>query len=138
MSSRGSQIIYNKLASQLLYRLLDWRKWNELKLSEVSGILPSVMSAHLSGQRPIRPRHLAAYLRVLDRPERSALLDAWLQDNVDCEVIANLLDGTKTDSMRSVEENRSRMLDWWATAVARDSKVAKIFRPFSTKAAFKR
>src|SRR5213596_1263548 len=40
--------------------------------------------------------------------------------------------------MWSVEENRSRMLDWWATAVTRDSKIAKVFRPFSTKAAFKR
>ena len=135
MSSRGSQIIHNKLASQLLYRLLDWRKWNELKLAEVSGILPSVISAHLSGQRPICPQHLAAYLRVLDRQERGALLDAWLQDNVNREAIANLLDGTKTDSMRSVEENRLRMLDWWATAIARDFKLAKIFRRFRSNAA---
>ncbi len=137
MSSRNSRIVHNRLASQLLYRLLDWRKWDELKLAEVSGILPSVISAHLSGNRPIRPQHLAAYLRVLDRQERSALLDAWLQDNVRSEVAANLLEGTKTDSMWSVEENRCRMLDWWATAIARDSKIAKIFRRFGTKAAFK-
>src|SRR5207249_11649259 len=96
MSSRNSRIVHNRLASQLLYRLLDWRKWDELKLAEVSGILPSVISAHLSGNRPIRPQHLAAYLRVLDRQERSALLDAWLQDNVRSEVAANLLEGTKT------------------------------------------
>jgi hypothetical protein len=128
MSSRNPRTVHNRLTSQLLYRLLDWRKWDELKLAEVSGILPSVISAHLCGQRPIRPQHLAAYLRILDRQERSALLDAWLQDNVDCEVLGNLLDGTKTDSMRSVEENRSRMLDWWAMAIARDFKLAKIFR----------
>jgi hypothetical protein len=79
---------------------------------------------------------LAAYLKVLERLERSALLDAWLQDNVNCEVIANLLDGAKTDSMRSVEANRSRMLDWWATAIVRDFKIAKIFRRFRSKAAF--
>jgi hypothetical protein len=135
MNSRNSQIVHNKLASQLLHRLLDWRKWNELKLAEVSGILPSVISAHLSGQRPICPQHLAAYLRVLDRQDRSALLDAWLQDNVNREAIANLLDGTKTGSMRSVEENRRRMLDWWAMAIARDFKLAKIFRRFRSKAA---
>lgn len=135
MNSRTSRIVHNKLASQLLCRLLDWRKWNELKLAEASGILPSVISAHLSGQRPIRPQHLAAYLRVLDRPERGALLDAWLQDNVNREAIANLLDGTKTDSMRSVEENRCRMLDWWAMAIARDSRLAKIFHRFRGKAA---
>ena len=133
MNSPRSQIVYNKLASQLLRRLLDWRKWNELKLAEVSGVLPSVISTHLSGQRPIRPQHLAAYLRVLDRQERGALLDAWLQDNVNREAIANLLDGTKTDSMRSVEENRGRMLDWWATAIARDSRLAKVFHRFRSK-----
>jgi hypothetical protein len=135
MNSPNSRIVHNKLASQLLCRLLDWRKWDELKLAEVSGILPSVISAHLSGQRPIRPQHLAAYLRVLDRQEGGALLDAWLQDNVNREAIANLLDGTKTDSMRSFEENRRRMLDWWAMAIARDFKLAKIFRRFSGKAA---
>ena len=136
MDSSSSRIGHNKLASEFLYRLLDWRKWDELQLAKESGILPSVIFAHLSGQRPIRPQHLGAYLKVLDREERSALLDAWLQDNVDCEVVANLLDGTKTDSMRSVEENRSRMLDWWATAIVRDSKIAKIFRRFRTKPAF--
>src|SRR4029453_9897138 len=116
MNPPSSQIVHNKLASQLLYRLLDWRRWNELKLADVAGILPSVISAHLSGQRPIRPQHLAAYLRVLDRQERSAFLYAWLQDNVNHEAITNLLEGARTNSMWSVEENRRRMLDWWATA----------------------
>lgn len=136
MNSRNSQSAHNRLASQFLYRLLDWRKWDEVKLAEASGILPTVISAHLSGQRPIRPQHLAAYLKILDRQERSALLDAWLQDNADSEVISNLLDGVKTDSMRSVEANRPRMLDWWATAIVRDFKIAKIFRRFRSKAAF--
>src|SRR2546430_13075472 len=135
MSSRGPQIIHNKLASQLLYRLLDWRKWNELKLAEVSGILPSVVSAHLSGQRPIRPQHLAAYLKVLDRRERAAFLSTWLRDNLDHELITDLLDGTKTDSMTALE-NRRRTLDWWATAIARDSKLAKTFTHLTTKAGF--
>lgn len=135
MNPSSSRSVHNRLASQLLYRLLDLRDWDELDLARVAGILPSVISAHLSGRRPIRPQHLAAYLRVLDRSERSALLDAWLQDNVNRDVIANLLDGTRTDSMRSVEENQRRMLDWWAMAIARDSKLAKIFRRFRSKAA---
>jgi hypothetical protein len=29
------------------------------------------------------------------------------------------------------------MLDWWATAIAGDSKFAKIFTRFSTKAGFR-
>lgn len=134
MNSRSSRSVHNRRVSQLLYRLLDLRDWDELKLAQVAGVLPSVISAHLSGRRPIRPQHLGAYLRVLDRPERSALLDAWLQDNANREMIANLLDGTRTDAMRSVEDNQRRMLDWWAMAIARDCKLAKIFRRFRSKA----
>ena len=134
---RNSRTVHNRLSSQLLYRLMNFRDWTELKLAVMSGILPSVVSAHLCGKRPIRPQHLAAYLRVLDRQERAALFDTWLRDNVGYEVIANLLDGTKTHSMSSVPENQCRMLDWWATAIANDSKFAKIFTRFSTKAGFK-
>ncbi len=135
MSSRSSRIVHNRLASQLLYRLLDLRNWDELKLAKASGILPSVISAHLSGQRLIRAQHLAGYLRVLDRQERIALLDAWLLDNVNREAISNLLEGTRTDSMRSIEENRRRMLDWWAMAITRDFRLAKIFGRFRSKVA---
>jgi hypothetical protein len=132
-----SRIVHNRLSSQLLARLLDLRGWNELKLAEVSGILPSVVSGHLSGKNPIRPKHLAAYLRVLDRQERVAFLYAWLRDNFGQEVIANLLDGTKTDSVPSIQENQCRMLDWWATAITRDLKFTKIFNRFSAKGRFK-
>jgi hypothetical protein len=131
---RSVRVIHNRLSSPFLDRLLHLRGWMELNLAETSGILPSVVSAHLCGKRPIRPQHLAAYLRILDRQERVAFLHAWLRDNVDHDVIANLLEGTKTDSMPSTEENQCRMLDWWATAIVRDSTFAKIFGRFSTKA----
>jgi exopolysaccharide production protein ExoY len=126
--------VHNRLSSQLLCRLLDLRHWSELRLAERSGIARSVVSAHLSGQRPIRPQHLAAYLRVLDRQERTAFLSTWLRDNLDHELITDLLDGTKTDSMPALEENRRRMLDWWATAIAHDSKLAKTFSHLIKKA----
>jgi hypothetical protein len=128
---RRLRIIHNTLSSQLLYRLLDLRAWTELKLAELSGILPSVVSAHLCGKQPIRPQHLATYLTVLNRQERVALLHAWLRDNVSLDVMANLLEGTKTHSMPSAEENQCRMLDWWATAIVRGSTFAKIFGRFS-------
>jgi hypothetical protein len=64
-------------------------------------------------------------------------LGAWLRDNLDHELVSDLLDGTKTDSMPTLEENQRRMLDWWATAIARDSKLAKIFSHLTTKAGFK-
>ena len=62
--------------------------------------------------------------------------DAWLRDNLDGELIADLLDGTNTDSMPALEENQRRMLDWWATAIARDPELAKTFSHLTTKAGF--
>jgi hypothetical protein len=134
---RSLRVVHNRLSSQLLSRLLDSREWTERKLAERAGIVPSVVSAHLSGKRAIRSHHLAAYLRVLDRQERAMFFGAWLRDNLDHELIADLLDGTNTDSMPALKENQRRMLDWWATAIARDSKLAKTFSRFSTKAGFK-
>ena len=133
---RNLRIIHNRLSSQQLFRILDLLGWNERKLAERSGIVPSVVSAHLSGKRAIRSHHLAAYLRVIDHQERAMFLDAWLRDNLDGELIADLLDGTKTDSMPVLEENQRRMLDWWATAIARESKLAKTFSHLTTKAGF--
>jgi transcriptional regulator with XRE-family HTH domain len=135
--SRNLRIVHNRLSSQELSRILNLRGWSERKLAERSGIVPSVVSAHLSGKQMIRSHHLAAYLRVLNRQERAVLLGAWLRDNLDHELVADLLDGTKTDSMPTLEENQRRMLDWWATAIARDSKLAKIFSHLTTKAGFK-
>jgi hypothetical protein len=135
--SRNLRIVHNGLSSQELSRILNLRGWSERKLAEVSGIVPSVVSTHLSGKRVIRSQHLAAYLKVLDRQERVMFLGAWLRDNLDHVLVADLLDGTKTDSMPTLEENQRRMLDWWATAIARDSKVAKIFSHLTTKAGFK-
>ncbi len=134
---RNLRIIHNRLSSRQLFQILDLRGWSERKLAGRSGIVPSVVSAHLSGKRAIRSHHLAAYLKVLDRQERAMFLGAWLRDNLDHELIADLLDGTKTDSMPPLEENQRRMLDWWATAIARDSKLAKIFSQLTTKAGFK-
>jgi transcriptional regulator with XRE-family HTH domain len=134
---RNSRLVHNRLSSEQLSRILNLRGWSERKLAELSGIVPSVVSAHLSGKRVIRSHHLAAYLRVFDRQERAMFLGAWLRDNLDHELVADLLDGTKTDSMPTLEENQRRMLEWWATAMARDSKLAKIFSHLTTKGGFK-
>jgi transcriptional regulator with XRE-family HTH domain len=134
---RNLRIVHNSLSSQQLFRILNLRGWSERKLAERSGIVPSVVSAHLSGKRAIRSHHLAAYLKVLDRQERAMFFGAWLRDNLDHELVTDLLDGTKTESMPALEENQRRMLDWWATAIARDSKFAKIFSHLTTKAGFK-
>ncbi len=135
--SPNLRIVHNRLSSQELSRVLNLRGWGERKLAELSGIVPSVVSAHLSGKQVIRSHHLAAYLRVLDRQERAMFLGAWFGDNLDPELVADLLDGTKTDSMPTLKENQRRMLDWWATAIAGNFRLAKIFSHLTTKAGFK-
>src|SRR5262245_539106 len=130
------RIVHNRLSSQELFRILNLRGWGERKLAELSGIFPSDVSAHLSGMRAIRSHHLAAYLRVLNREERAMFLAAWLRDNLDQELVTDLLDGTNTDSMPTLEENQRRMLNWWATAIAGNFKLAKILSHLTTKAGF--
>jgi hypothetical protein len=71
----------------------------------------------------------------LERHERAAFLSTWLRDNLDPELVADLLDGTKTDSLPGLQENQRRMLDWWATAIARDSGLAKILDGIATQTA---
>jgi transcriptional regulator with XRE-family HTH domain len=128
---------HNRLSSQLLSRLLSLRGWTELQLAEHSGIACSAVSAHLSGQRRIGSQHLAAYLKVLECHERAAFLSTWLRDNLDPELVADLLEGTKTDSLPGLQENQRRMLAWWATAIARDSGLAKILDDVATQSGFK-
>jgi transcriptional regulator with XRE-family HTH domain len=135
--SRNLRIVHNRLSSHELSGILNLRGWSERKLAELSGIFPSDVSAHLSGKRVIRLHHLAAYLRVLDRQERAMFLGAWLRDNLDQELVADLLGATNTDSMPTLEENQRRMLDWWATALAGNFKLARIFSHLTTKADFK-
>ena len=130
------RIVHNRLSSQELSRVLNSRGWGERKLAELSGIVPSVVSAHLSGKQVIRSHHLAAYLRVLDRQERARFLAAWLRDNLNQELVTDLLDGINTDSMPTLEKNQRRMLNWWATAIAGNFKLAKILRHLTTKAGF--
>ena len=130
------RIVHNRLSSQELSRILNLRGWGERKLAELSGIFPSDVSAHLSGMRVIRSHHLAAYLRVLDRQERARFLAAWLRDNLDQELVTDLLDGINTDSMPTLEKNQRRMLNWWATAIAGNFKLAKILSHLTTKAGF--
>src|SRR5262249_33166995 len=61
----------------------------------------------------------------------------WLGDRWEPELVADLLDGTKPDSMPTLKENQRRMLDWWATAIAGNFRLAKIFSHLTTKAGFK-
>ncbi len=71
-------------------------------------------------------------------------LSAWLRDNLDRELIADLLNLTENrlhssvaDWMPALEEDQRRMLNWWATEIARNPELAQIFNRLSTTAGFK-
>jgi hypothetical protein len=101
------------------------------------------VSLHVTGERPIRDDHLAAYCQALDKPEKSALIAAWLRDLLDARSQEEVLEPT---SNRIGEESRAwrpqldadlgPMLDWWSKELACDRELADIFRGISRKAGF--
>jgi hypothetical protein len=134
---RNSRTVHNRLSSQLLYRLMDFRGWTELKLAEMSGILPSVVSAHLCGSAVSALNTSLLISEYSDRQERGCLLGRMVARQ-------HGLRGDRESTRRHQDsfdvvslKNQCRMLDWWATAIASDSKFAKIFTRLSTKAGFR-
>lgn len=75
-------IRYNEHAARFLWSIIENRGWTESCLAKRAGLSTSVVSAHLSGGRQIRRKHIQAYLKTLDKPrDRVALLCAWLSDD---------------------------------------------------------
>jgi hypothetical protein len=83
---------HNRRSSRYLFEFLDDSGWSEKYLAKRTGLAPSVISAHLAGQRVIRRHHLAAYMKALDDPAtRVNLFKAWLRDLIDTALIDTAL-----------------------------------------------
>lgn len=105
--------------------------------------MASVVSTQLSGRRPIRIHHLAAYMRALDSQERGKLLNAWLRDNVDPETIHDLLNG-QTDLHPEVRDwapelnkNQAAMLNYWAQELPNDKELEQVFAHLTQSVGFR-
>ena len=135
---------HNKFSSTEIFTILHLRDWSEGCLAKKAGVVPSIVSAHLSGRRPIRAQHLAAYMRAFNHDERPKLLSAWLRDNLDAESIHDLLNGDlKTlvpavhDWLPELNDDQYDMLDYWADQIAQDSELEQVFSHLTRKIGFR-
>jgi hypothetical protein len=136
--------LHNRIASRLIFSVLDARGWSESKLAKESGVARSVLSSHLSGARRIRPNHLVKYMLVLGHQERPRLLAAWLRDNMHQELVHDLLNVAGDDLgldvreyVPTLDDENKRMLAWWEREMARDSELGELFKLLSARAGYR-
>jgi hypothetical protein len=136
--------VHNKLSARVLYQILQGRDWNQGDLSSRTGIVRSMISEQLSGQRPIRDDHLVPYLSAFDRTERQVFLAAWLRDTLSSDVINDVLDVEGNRVQKQVAEwcplldpEQTKMLNWWSVELARDPELDAIFRAITRKAGYR-
>lgn len=129
------------LASHVLSGVLKMHSWDQNELAKQSGISRAVVSFHLTGSRPIRDDHLAAYITALDKYEQSQLVAAWLQDTLPAAALENVLDSTSNTLREDVRTwspdltpEQQHMLQFWAAKIAADPELAGIFRSITRKA----
>lgn len=129
------------LTAKALNNILTANAWDQNELAKRAELHGSAVSLHLTCKRPVRDDHLPAYCRALSRSEQSMLVSAWLQDTLDENTIANVLDATTNrlnEPARTwrpgLNDEQRHMLDWWAAKLAADDELDHIFRAITRKA----
>ncbi len=131
-------------AAKVLSNCILMHSWTQSDLAKAADIAIPTVSHHITGNRPIRDAHLAAYLPCLDAPEQRDLLAAWLQDVLPQSVQQYILEPTgnrlreevTTFSMGISPEQQS-MLRFWADKLASDDELDHIFAAITRKAGWK-
>jgi len=128
-------------AAKILTGALEMHGWNQSDLAKLCGIARTQISFHITGERPIRDDHLAAYITALDKYEQSQLVAAWLQDTLPPAALENVLDSTSHTLREEVRTwspdltpEQQHMLQFWAAKIAADPELAGIFRSITRKA----
>lgn len=136
--------IETPLTLNVLDTVLRTRGWTQNDLADRAGVHRSVVSMHLSRQRPIRDDHLCSYLTALDRHERPQLLGAWLRDTLHPHVLEDVCDawtGRIAEKVATwspgLDEEQRQMLDWWAAQLARDRELDQVFRAITRRAGWR-
>ena len=131
-------------AAKVLSNCLMMHSWEQTDLATVSKVHRTQISQHLSGARPIRDDHLAAYLPCLDVPEQRDLLAAWLQDVLPqsvqervLEPTGNRLNEAVTSFALGLTQEQQSMLRFWAEKLAADDELDHIFAAITRKAGWK-
>lgn len=130
-------------ASKALNCALLMHSWDQSALAKASGLHNSVVSLHLSGKRPIRDDHLAAYCTAIDRSEQVELVAAWIRDTLPADAQAAVLEPNSNRLVKDVVQWRpgidpiqQSMIAWWTAKLATDRELDHIFRAITRKAGY--
>lgn len=128
-------------AAKVLSGALLMHSWQQSDLARSCGLDRSVVNLHLSGTRPIRDDHLAAYCTALDRTEQAQLVAAWLRDTLPATAQdAVLSDGGNrlreevAQWQPGLDDEQWQMLSWWSQKLATDRELDEIFRIITRRA----
>jgi len=112
--------------------------WTQQQMATLTEIDQSTVARNLNAERPVREKHLAAYLGAVPSGERARLLGAWLRDTLPETLHADLFNNEaaaegrlREDTCRWApalsDEDRSR-LEWLATQLPIDHQLQTWFR----------
>jgi transcriptional regulator with XRE-family HTH domain len=131
-------------AAKMLSNCLMMHNWTQSDLAKAASIAIPTVSHHITGNRPIRDDHLAAYLPCLDAPEQRDLLAAWLQDVLPQSVQERVLEPTSNRLNEAVTTftlgltiEQQSMLRFWAQKLAADDELDHIFAAITRKAGWR-
>lgn len=131
-------------AAKVLSNCLLMHSWTQSDLAKAATIAIPTVSHHITGNRPIRDDHLAAYLPCLDVSEQRQLLAAWLQDVLPQSVQERVLEPTGNRLQEEVitfalglTHEQQSMLRFWAQKLAADDELDHIFAAITRKAGWK-
>ena len=131
-------------AAKVLSNCIMMHSWTQSDLAKAACIAIPTVSHHITGNRPIRDDHLAAYLPCLDAPEQGDLLAAWLQDVLPQSVQERVLEPTGNRLNEAVTTfalgltlEQQSMLRFWAAKLAADDELDHIFAAITRKAGWR-
>lgn len=128
------------IASKVLKQLIAEIDWDQGEVAAKVKLARPQVSCHLSGHRPIRDEHLAAYLRVFPEKTRCRLLSAWMQDVMDAKVLQSLNGGDEWGGVASVkltlDKKSKKVVEWWVDQMARDSEMEEMFVALARRLGF--
>lgn len=108
--------ISTPLTARHLTEIATDLEWTHARLAEKSGIERTVVTNHLSGERPIRDTHIAAYISAVPGIDKLRLLIVWIRDVFETDDLTYLLGA---DDAKLKEEAAT-----WLPALADDQRHA--------------
>lgn len=118
------------LTARQLSEIVSELEWSQQDLESRSKIVRTTISTHLSGKRPIRDEHLAAYIAAVPGPDKIRLLAAWITDVLkedDRSEVLTLDQSHLAEDVASwlppLNDTQRSALQWLADAMVKDREL---------------